>query len=169
MTENRWYTECVFRLKKKSKAASFRNVGLFTAAYLLVASFFAFSDGNWEFILYIAVVVILGGLTVWMHKHAHFPISLLWALSIWGLLHMMGGLLPTPEGWPVNGDKHVFYSLWIWEPYLKYDHFVHAYGFGLATWGCWRMLLPVMDRKQKNNTLEFLRSACLPKGASCHQ
>lgn len=48
--------------------------------------------------------------------------------------------MPIPEGLPFNGDKAVFYSLWIIPDYLKYDHLIHAYGFGTATWVCWEAL-----------------------------
>ncbi len=73
-----------------------------------------------------------------------FSTGLLWCLSIWGLLHMAGGLLPLPEGLPFNGDKAVLYSLWLIPEYLKYDQVLHAYGFGISTWLCWQALSPLL-------------------------
>src|SRR5690606_21967134 len=99
---------------------------------------FALFNANWEFVFYIAVVLLIGLLALAVHRRVGFSRGLLWGLSAWGLLHMIGGLVPTPTGWPFAGDKAVFYSLWIIPNYFKYDHAVHAFGFALATWACWQ-------------------------------
>lgn len=121
------------------KHTSLLPVSIFTVAYLLVATAFAFVHQNKEFLFYIAVVVIIGGAIFAIHKRANFSAGLLWALSIWGLLHMLGGLVPIPDGWPVGG-KQVLYSLWLIPGYIKYDNPIHAYGFFVATWACWEAL-----------------------------
>lgn len=123
-----------------SKKASLVPVGIVTLSYLAVAGALSFSAGNWEFVLYVAVVFIVALLIVFIHHYASFSKGVLWSLSGWGVMHMLGGLLPIPEGWPVNGTKHVLYSLWIIPGVLKYDHIVHAFGFGIATWACWQCL-----------------------------
>jgi hypothetical protein len=56
------------------------------------------------------------------------------------LLHAAGGLMPVPETWPVGGEMHVLYNLWIVPNALKYDQVVHAWGSGLVTWVCWQCL-----------------------------
>jgi hypothetical protein len=124
-----------------------RTVGIFTAGYLLISAFMTFQTQNWEFLYYIAVVVLLGIVAVQVHRRVHLSQGLLWALSIWGVLHMIGGLLPVPSGWSISGTKTVFYSLWIIPNYLKYDHLVHAYGFGCATVLCWQAIRTRLDRK----------------------
>lgn len=115
-------------------------LALFNAAYLLVAAYFSLTNQNWEFIVYIIVVLVIGAIVMLMDRRVHFSTGLLWLLSIWGLLHMIGGLVPTPAGWPIDGDKAVFYSWWIIPNLLKYDQVVHAYGFGVATWAAWQAL-----------------------------
>jgi len=115
-----------------------RNVELFTLSFLLVAAYFAFTQQNWEFVYYIVVVVLLAGLAIIVHSRVGFTKGLLWSLSLWALMHMVGGLMPVPTGWPIEGDKAVFYSWWIVPHLLKYDHLAHAYGFGIATWACWQ-------------------------------
>lgn len=112
----------------------------FTFAYLAVAGGFALVYQNWEFAFYISVVIVLAVLIMQVHKRVGLPLAALWALSIWGLLHMIGGLMPTPASWPIQGTKHVFYSLWIIPERLKYDQIVHAYGFAVSTWICWLTL-----------------------------
>lgn len=124
-------------------------VGAFTLAYLLAASIGAFATGNTEFVFYIAVMVLLIGSVVWVDRRVGLSAGLLWGLSVWGGLHMAGGLVPVPEGWPIQGQVRVLYSWWILSGYdaeggvvgfLKYDQLVHAYGFGMATWLCWQGL-----------------------------
>ena len=53
---------------------------------------------------------------------------------------MAGGLVVVPESWPVMGTNRVLYSLWLVPDRLKYDHVVHAYGFGVTTWVYWQGL-----------------------------
>jgi len=113
---------------------------LFTVAYMIAAIGGAFSRGNMEFLIYIAVMLILMGVVGFVHHRVRLSIAALWALSAWGALHMAGGLVPVPESWPINGDIRVLYSWWIIPNRLKYDQIVHAYGFGVTTWVCWQAI-----------------------------
>lgn len=114
-------------------------VGVFTLAYVLAFTVWFLSIGNYEFIVYIATMAILGWLVVRNLRKAAFPLSILWALSIWGFAHMAGGGIPV-------GDS-VLYS-WVILPLidvgdtiiLKYDQVVHFYGFGVTAWLLWHLL-----------------------------
>lgn len=128
----------------KGTSGSLVPVGIFTVAYMLLATVAAVWRGNQEFIFYIVVVVLLMGAVLAVHRRVGLSQGALWALSIWGLAHMMGGLVKVPEGWPVNSDMRVLYSLWLIPGYLKYDHIVHAYGFGATTWVCWQGLRSIL-------------------------
>jgi hypothetical protein len=112
----------------------------FTLLYLIIGLNSSVSGRNWEFVVYIAVVVGVGLLILGIRRRAGFTPGLLWALSFWGLLHVIGGLVPVPHDWPIDGTKRVFYSWWIIPGLLKYDNPVHAYGMGVATWACWQGL-----------------------------
>ena len=116
------------------------GVGAFTAAYIVGALGWALSQGNREFLFYIVVMFVLIGVVASVHLRAKLTVGGLWALSIWGLLHMAGGLVPVPESWPINGSIRVLYSLWLIPDRLKYDQVVHAYGFAVTTWVCWQGL-----------------------------
>ena len=118
----------------------------FTALYMLSAVAGSMVQGNKEFIFYIVVMLVLIGAVMLVHQAGKLTAALLWALSIWGLLHMAGGLVPLPKGWPYNGDQAVLYSWWIIPQRLKYDQIVHAYGFGVTTWVCWHCLKSAMRR-----------------------
>jgi hypothetical protein len=117
-----------------------RSVAAFTLLYLAAATAGALAIGNREFIFYIVVMVLLLGVVWLVHRGVGLTTATLWALSIWGLTHMAGGLIAVPESWPINGDIRVLYSLWLIPQRLKYDQVVHAYGFGVATWVCWQGL-----------------------------
>lgn len=116
------------------------SVVLCTMAYLLPAIAVAVVTGNGEFIFYSAVMVILCGVVIAVHRQCDLPRPVLWGLSLWGLAHMVGGLMPIPESWPHNGPNAVVYSWWLIPDLLKYDQVVHALGFGVTTWVCWQGL-----------------------------
>jgi hypothetical protein len=66
-----------------------------------------------------------------IHHRVHFPLSLLWAFSFWGLAHMMGGTYHVP------GTNEVLYNYWLIPDLLRYDQLIHAYGFGISAFACW--------------------------------
>ncbi|TFH21794.1 MAG: DUF2238 domain-containing protein [Myxococcales bacterium] len=122
-------------------APSLRGVASFTAGYMVCAALVAWRSGNTEFAFYIVVMAILIAIVWIVHTRARLTAGALWALSLWGLLHMLGGLVRLPDGWPMNeGASPVLYSLWLIPDRLKYDQVVHAYGFGVTTWVCWQGL-----------------------------
>lgn len=130
----------------RERLRQLRVLATFTASYLLVASAGAILGGNLEFAFYIGVMLLLVGLVWAVDRRVRLSRGALWALSAWGLLHMAGGLVPVPDGWPVSASgQPVLYSLWLLPGHLKYDHLVHAFGFGATTWVCWEGLRSSMD------------------------
>lgn len=141
-------------------------VGFFTLAYLLLAAGAAFRFQNWEFVAYIAVILFIAYITVRVHFRVGLTSWTLWALSFWGLIHMVGGLVTLPAGWPFAGEKAVFYNLWIIPEWIKYDHMVHFFGFGVATWVCWQILYPHVKHMRRTGVLIF----CISRiGFGVHQ
>lgn len=116
------------------------GVVVFTLMYLLAAGAGAALTGNREFLFYIMVLLILIVVVSAVHLRVGLNRGVLWGLSVWGLAHMAGGLVPVPAAWPIDGSIRVLYSWWIIPEYLKFDHVVHAYGFGTATFLCWEGL-----------------------------
>ena len=117
-----------------------RGVATFTAAYMLAALVATLLLRNREFLFYIVTMLALMAAVAAVHKRVNLTKGALWCLSIWGFVHMAGGLVPVPEGWPYNPPNAVLYSLWLLPEHLKYDQVVHAYGFGVTTWVCWQGL-----------------------------
>ena len=119
---------------------------IINAIYLIGFGFYFLSRKNYEFVMYVWVVVLLFGLIIITNKKVNYPNSLLWLLTVWGILHMLGGGLRI-------GDT-VLYGKMIYtfsETYqiLKFDQFVHAFGFGAATLLVWVLLKPLLKINYK--------------------
>ena len=119
-------------------------------ALILLPSFaYAAIDRNIEFLFYAVVTTILAGVIWWMHRRVGFTNGLLWLLTVWAALHMAGGLIRIPAAWG-EGEFPVIYNLWLVPPgtiggfYLRYDHLVHAFGFGVTAWAVWQGLRSIM-------------------------
>lgn len=119
----------------------------FTSTYLVAALILALARGDHEFLFYIGVMLLLIAVVWVVHRSVALSPGVLWGLSMWGLAHMAGGLLTVPTGWPVEADSRVLYTLWLIPERLKYDHVVHAYGFGMTTWVCWQGLRAAFRRR----------------------
>ncbi len=115
-----------------------------TVLYVTAAAVGAFITANAEFIIYIAVLIVMATVISFVHYRVKLSSGALWCLTTWGFLHMAGGLMPVPKSWPINGDIRVLYSLWLIPYYIKYDHVIHAFGFGVTTWVCWQGMKAVV-------------------------
>ncbi|MGC6425602.1 MAG: hypothetical protein ACON5H_01240 [Akkermansiaceae bacterium] len=126
-------------MRKRTKIP--HSIILVVAFYLVAAISAAFSQQNWEFLgFYIPFFFLFVGIVIFIYKRVGFPKGLLWGLALWGALHLAGGLIQIPEDWHYDGDQAVLYSWWLIPEWLKYDHAVHGFGFGVATWLCWESL-----------------------------
>ena len=119
----------------------------FNTVYMAAAVLASALQGNREFVFYIVVMLVIVGVFVAIHRQVPLTQPLLWAFSVWGLLHMGGGLCPVPQGWAYQGEHAVLYSLWLIPGALKYDQVVHAYGFGVTTWLCWHLLKAALRKR----------------------
>lgn len=117
-----------------------RGVVGFTLAYMAASIVAAIATGNREFVFYIVVMGILLGAVAAVHRRVGYSRLVLWGLSLWGLAHMAGGMVPVPASWPIHGEHRVLYSWWLIPNTLKYDQVVHAYGFAVTTLACWEGL-----------------------------
>jgi len=115
-------------------------VAIFTTVYVLAFTVWFLMSGNYEFVVYVITMFILITLIGRSLRSVEYPVSMLWALSAWGLVRMAGG------GVPVAGS--VLYSLQLFPitpadgemQLLKYDQIVHAYGFGVTAWVLWYLM-----------------------------
>lgn len=104
----------------------------FTVIYLAAFTAFFIRDFNIEFIAYVAVIILIFVLLYGTLYKTKIPASILAGLSVWGLLHMLGGSLPTTDGVLYNWKMLPIFEgsgeLYI----LKFDQFVHAYLFAVV-------------------------------------
>lgn len=103
----------------------------FTLLYIFGFALYYIAIRNFEFLWYIAVMLGLTALLAWLTLKKRIPNYLLWLLSLWGLLHVMGGGVRIGESvlyaqvlFPLIVDGEI--------SILKFDQLVHAYGFGVA-------------------------------------
>lgn len=134
---------------------SHQDIFFFNSAYLATASLYFAMQKNFEFLWYLVVLFFLFFLIILTLKHTHFDRFVLWGLSMWGLLHLLGGGLKV-------GDD-VLYSVVLWPFFeiqgvwvLKYDQVVHFYGFGVATLACAALLSPQLGVRKLTPSLKFL-------------
>ena len=128
---------------------------LFNLAYIIGFTIYYLSIKNYEFMIYIGVLVALFVLVFAIQKRVKFSYTILWMLSIWGLLHMMGGGVQ----WP--GDE----VLYRWVPYefynagdalgefviLKFDQVLHWYVYFIMSF----VLVHLLKGKVKVRPLYF--------------
>lgn len=145
---------------KKSNATYSRPLIVFSVLYMLVSVIAAAVQRNTEFVFYIVVMTVLITSLVLVHKRINFSDGVLWGMSLWGFLHMAGGLVRVPEALTQDGSMPVLYSWWIIPQWLKYDQLVHAFGFGVTTWVCWQIMRSIVE-KQTGKTPEPTFGLCL--------
>jgi uncharacterized membrane protein YjdF len=104
---------------------------VFSSLYLLIGSLFFVTKGNLEFVIYVGVIIGAFLLLFSTLKVTRFPVWLLWLISFWGLLHILGGAVETRDGVLFAYRIYPFLD-WGGEFYiLKYDQVVHAYLYGV--------------------------------------
>lgn len=116
------------------------HVLTFSGAYLSVCAIFILAGRNHEFLLYLLVMMVIIAAVLGVYRRAGLSRGVLWGFSLWGVLHMIGGLVPIPDSWHTGDTTGVVYSWRIIPGYLKYDQLVHGIGVGLVTWLCWQAL-----------------------------
>lgn len=114
-----------------------RGLILFTISYMAVCSIAAFNQGNTEFLMYAAMMIVFIITVLAIHMRVHFSRTALWLLAVWGCLHMMGGTIPISERFVLGDGSPVLYSLRLHPDLPRYDQITHAFGFFSATVACW--------------------------------
>jgi putative membrane protein len=148
------------------------------AALLAFAILFA-SRKNYEFLLYIGVIIFFLAVILATDRRVEYPTPVLWGLTAWAVLHMSGG------GLYIRGTKlYEIILIPISKSYsiFRYDQFVHIVGFGVATLVMHHLLEPLLrkdiDRKTAlsivivmaglgvgalNEIIEFLATVLVPE------
>ena len=115
----------------------------FTLAYAAAFAAFAAGAGERRAVAYLFVLGCSGGLAWWAHRVAHFSRPVCWALSLAGLLHLAGGLFPSPQRGAVT-----FYETWLVDGVLKYDQLVHFSVSAVVTFAAWELVGTWVDEQR---------------------
>ena len=118
---------------------------------LLAFTAFYLSRANYEFLIYIGVIVLFLAVIIATNKRVRYPNGLLWGLTLWAMLHMAGG--------SVRVRGKVLYELILIPMSVKYgvfryDQLVHIIGFGVATLAMYHLLRPLLRPDIQNWTAE---------------
>ncbi len=139
-------------------------VGL-SSLYLIAGGIYFLRDLNLEFVIYVAVIVVIFGGVFSTLKYTQFPVWMLWLLSLWGLMHVAGGAVQTVDGvlfaykiYPFIDNGGEFYI-------LKYDQVVHGYLYALVALMSYHTLR-VPLRIAANTFLVALAAALISLGIS---
>ncbi len=119
---------------------------LFNVLYVLIFAWYYLSVKNYEFLWYIAILTFFLVLILSTLGRTRFDGVVLGGLSLWGLLHMLGGGLKVGEGvlykyvvfdWIGTGEQQI----------LKFDQVVHFLGFGITTIIFYHLLKPYLGAR----------------------
>ncbi len=118
-----------------------RPILLVNLVYLLLFGVFYGFRQNYEFLLYIGVIVFFFVVIIATNERVQYPNHILWGLTAWGLLHMCGGGIRIGDGVlysqiliPISAEYEIF----------RFDQFVHIVGFGVATLLMYHLLKPLL-------------------------
>lgn len=109
-----------------------RAVALFFGAYYFALIAYGVATGATQTIFYAVFVGGLALVVAGLFPRARLSPLVLWLLAVWGLAHMVGGLLE------IDGD--VVYEIELGADQLRFDKFVHFFGFGAATLAAFEVL-----------------------------
>lgn len=104
----------------------------FSALYLALGGLYFARDLNLEFVIYVAVIVAIFGGVFATLRFTQFPVWMLWLLSVWGLMHVAGGAVPTSDGVLFAYRIYPFFDAGGEFYILKYDQVVHFYLYALV-------------------------------------
>ena len=109
------------------------RLAAFTVAYLAFFLVYGLAVGSDVAVPYFVLIVLLIVLVCRLEVRFGLGAATLWGLSVWGLGHMAGGIVPL-------GDDRTLYNAVLGIDLLHFDRLVHAFGFGFATLACGKVL-----------------------------
>lgn len=107
----------------------------FTLTYAAAFTVFGAAAGQRRVVAYLLVLGVTAAIACAAHRVARFTPAVCWALSLAGLLHLIGGLVPSPQA-----GAPVFYETWLLPGALKYDQAVHATVSAVLAFAAWQLV-----------------------------
>jgi hypothetical protein len=116
----------------RDAAREHRSIVAFAVVYVVGFLAYGLIAGSRLTIAYAITIVLVGLIVSFAQATVRFSRGVLWALALWGFLHMAGGLIEFTDA--------VLYNIAWGVPVVRYDRLVHAFGFGTTTAMCWQIL-----------------------------
>ena len=154
---------------------------VFNIILVLGFGYYYISSFNYEFVAYAVTIAVVIGMLYLTLPITRFPTVVIAGVTIWGLMHMLGGSVQTVDGvlyafkiFPFFDGGGDFYI-------LKFDQVVHAYLYGVVGLMFWHLLTEVVGIKTHqifiacvsifaaagfsiiNEVIEFLAAVNLPE------
>lgn len=117
---------------------------IFNATYLFWGGAYFLQDLNFEFVIYVAVIFVIMGTVLLTVSYTDFPHWLLWLLSLWGLMHVLGGAVRIDGGVLFGYEIYPFLDLGGDFYVLKYDQVVHFYLYGVVAMMAYHLLRNIL-------------------------
>tara|TARA_Y100000310_G_C20696019_1_gene825803 strand:+ start:3815 stop:4402 length:588 start_codon:yes stop_codon:yes gene_type:complete len=109
--------------------------------YIFAYGLFYISMKNYEFIIYLGVVLFFLGAILYSNEKVKFSNTVLWGLTVWGFMHLSGGAIPIGDG---RLYELMIIPLSSVYPIFRFDQLVHMVGFGVATLVMYELLQPLL-------------------------
>ncbi len=141
----------------------YRPLLLVNAVVAAAFTIYYFMSGNFEFMIYIGVVIFFMALIFFTRNKVNYPVPVLWGLSIWAILHMSGGTFMIGE---TRLYDFIFVPIFA-EPYnvLRFDQIIHAFGFGVTTLVAYHLIKPYLAGPAKGKMALVIVLAAAGMGA----
>ena len=116
-------------------------LALFSLVYLVAFGVYGLVTESPAVLLYLVLMSLAMLFVAVLYRRVRFGTGVLWGLAIWGLLHMAGGL--------VQLDDEVLYHFFLVGRLVRFDHVVHAFGFGFGTLAAWQAMRLWIDEDRR--------------------
>lgn len=120
---------------------------IFSITYTISFGLYFGSIGNFEFLWYVGILSVLIILVIFLHARFKFSNEVLFAISLWGLLHMIGGSDIYGKRTYARMIYPLFSSQIAGTDILRYDQFMHFYVYVVVTLMIFYILSPYMKKE----------------------
>ncbi len=115
----------------KEVLSQHRSLALFFLAYYLFLIAYGAAVRSAPTTFYAVFVIAAASVVAALYTRCRFSTPVLWGLALWGLGHMIGGIVEV-------GDRAIYQFSFGWGQ-LRFDKVVH-FGFGFATLAAYELL-----------------------------
>ena len=117
------------------------------AALILGFGFVFLQRANYEFVIYVGVIIFFMSLIVSTLRKIPYTPATLVGLTVWSAMHLAGGGVVIGQGRLYDS---ILVPLSDTYPIFRYDQLVHIFGFGASTLLMYSLISPVLAQPIRN-------------------